>query len=304
MAVKVLTDSTSDLPAEVAEALGITIIPAYVHFGDKTYRDGVDISGDELYRRLVEGPVHPTTSACSPGDFAQAYSKLAQESDEIVSITVTARMSAMYNAAVLGREALEGKCRIEVVDSQSTSMGLGLITMAAAEKAQRGGSINEVLEVAHQAILTTKVLAMLDTVKYALRGGRLNKASRFLGVVIKVKPIITIRDGEIARAGVVRTRTKAVDRLCEFVKKHLPVEDIAIAHSTTLKEAEGLAGRIKSLVPGKQSLIARIGPALGVHAGPGALVVALKEGKRHPDKAVQEEKRGKRFSLPSLWASR
>lgn len=210
----------------------------------------------------------------------------------------------MYNAAVLGREALEGKCRIEVVDSQSTSMGLGLITMAAAEKAQRGGSINEVLEVAHQAILTTKVLAMLDTVKYALRGGRLNKASRFLGVVIKVKPIITIRDGEIARAGVVRTRTKAVDRLCEFVKKHLPVEDIAIAHSTTLKEAEGLAGRIKSLVPGKQSLIARIGPALGVHAGPGALVVALKEGKRHPDKAVQEEKRGKRFSLPSLWASR
>lgn len=304
MAVKVLTDSTSDLPSEVAEALGITIVPAYVHFGDKTYRDGVDISGDELYRRLVEGPVHPTTSACSPGDFAQAYSKLAQESDEIVSITVTAKMSAMYNSAVLGREALEGKCRIEVIDSQSASVGLGLITMAAAEKAQRGGTVDEVLEAVHQAILTTDILAMLDTLKYALRGGRLTKAFRILGAMIKVKPLITARDGEIVRAGVVRTRTKAIERLCEFVKKRLPVEDIAIAHSTAPEEAEGLASRIRTLVPGKQSLIARIGPALGVHAGPGALVVALREVKRRPDKAVQEKRRGKRFSLPSLRASR
>ncbi|NQT48299.1 MAG: DegV family protein [Chloroflexi bacterium] len=300
MAVKIVTDSTSDLPRDVVETLGITVVPAYVHFGDKTYRDGVDIKVDELYRSLVEGPVHPTTAACSPGDFAVVYDKLAKESDEIVAITVTGRMSAMYKSALLGRDMLRGKCRIEVVDSESLSMGLGLITMAAARKAQSGGTVEEVLATVRHAIPRTQVLAVLDTLKYALRGGRLSKASRLLGILIKVKPVITVRHGEIVPAGVVRTRSRAIERLYEFVKKHLPVEDIAVAHNTTPQEAEGLAGRLKSLIPGKQPTIATVGPALGVHAGPGALVVALMEGERETGKVVSEGKKERKLSLPSL----
>ncbi|HJX69909.1 MAG TPA: DegV family protein [Dehalococcoidia bacterium] len=276
--VKIVTDSTSDIPPQIAEALGITIVPAYVHFGDKSYRDRVDISEDELYRRLVEGPVHPTTSAPSPGNFAEVYSRLARESDEIVAVMLTSKESALYNAALLGKETVKGKCHIEVIDSQSVSMGLGFIAIAAAEAAQAGKGIEEVVKAVRQAIPRTHLLAALDTTKYVLKGGRLGRAALSLGAMLRVKPMLTIREGDIVSAGLTRTRGKSIERLYEFVKKHLPIEDLAIMHSTTPKEAQSLAERLKSLIPRKQPLIARLGPALGVHAGPGALAVALREG--------------------------
>jgi DegV family protein with EDD domain len=297
MTVKIVTDSTSDIPSQVAQALGITIVPAYIHFGDKAYRDRVDISEDELYQRLVDGSVHPTTSAPSPGDFAEAYSRLAKESDEIVSIVVTSKQSAVYDSALLGKEAVKGKCRIEVIDSQSVTMGLGLITVAAARAAQAGRGIEEVVEVVNNAIRKTHLLGVVDTLKYALRGGRLTMAGTLLGAMVKVKPMLTIRNGVIGPAGVSRTRGKAIERLCEFVRKYLPVEDIAVVHSTTPVEAESLAERIKSLFPAKAPLIARLGPALGVHGGPGLLGVALREGESDTERATGKEKRGKRLSL-------
>jgi len=275
--VKIVTDSTSDIPAPIAEALGITIVPAYVLFGDNAYRDRVDISEDELYRRLVESPVHPTTSTPPPGAFTEVYSRLAEESNEIVSIVVSSKKSALYEAATLGKEAVKSKCHIEVIDSLSGSMGLGLITMAAARTAQAGGSIEEVVEVVRQAIPKTQLLVTLDTTKYVLRGGRLGKAALSLGAILRVKLMLTTRDGDLVPAGMTRTRDKAVERLYEFVKKHLPVEDLAIVHSTTPKDARSLAERVESLIPKKQPLIARLGPALGVHAGPGALLVALRK---------------------------
>ena len=278
MTVKIVTDSTSDIPSQIAQALRITIVPAYVHFGNKSYRDRVDISEDELYQKLVEGPVHPTTSTPSPGEFAEVYSRLAQESDEIVCIVFTSGMSALYDAAVLGKETVRGECRIEVIDSQSLSMGLGLITIAAAKTAQAGGSIEEVVELVRQAIPKMHHLVALDTPKYIEKGGRLGKAALSLGAMLNMKPMLTLREGKLIPAGLVRSRKKAVERLYAFVEKHLPIEDLAIVHSTTQKEAESLAEQIKPLIPGKQPIIARLGPALGVHAGPGALLVALREG--------------------------
>ncbi len=275
--VKIVTDSTSDIPAPIAKALGITIVPAYVLFGNNAYRDRVDISEDELYQRMVEGPVHPTTSTPSPGDFAKVYSRLAEESNEIVSIALTSKKSAIYEAALLGKEEVKKKCHIEVIDSLSISVGLGLLTMAAAKTAQSGGNIEEVVKVVRQAIPKMHMLGALDTPKYALKGGRLGRAALSFGAMLRVKPMLTIREGDIVLAGLTRSRGKAVDRLYEFVKKHLPIEDLAIAHSTTPNDAQLFAERIKSLIPIKQPLIARLGPALGVHAGPGALVVALRE---------------------------
>jgi DegV family protein with EDD domain len=300
MVVKIVTDSTCDLPAHIAKDLDITVVPAYVHFGNKTYRDGVDITCDELYRRLVEGPVHPTTSAPSPGDFVQAYNKLAEETDNIVSITVTSKMSAIYKSAMIAREALVGKCRIEVVDSQSMTMGLGLITMAGAERARHGDGMEEVLEAIRNAIPRVHLVAMLDTLKYALKGGRLGKASRLLGAMIKVKPMISMRDGEVIPAGLARTRVKAIDRLTDFVRKRVPIEEIAVVHNTSPKEAETLAGRLKSIIPDRESIMAKVGPGLGVHGGPGALVVVLRESVRHLDRPAGEERKGIKLSLPSL----
>ena len=299
MGVRVVTDSTCDLPGEVVEALGITVVPAYVHLGDKTYRDGIDIAGDEVYKNLVEGRVSVTTSACSPGDFTQAYAESARDSSAIVCITVSGRMSAMHKSALLARESVMDRCRVEVIDSESVSVGLGLIVMAAAEKARAGGTVDEVVDVARQAVHRTHVLAVLDTLKYLLKGGRLSKASFLLEAMVRVKPMITIRNGVIVPAGVVRTRLKAVEQLHDFVKKHLPVDNVAVAHNTTPEEAHGLANRIGFLVSDKCSLVARVGPALGVHAGPAALVVAVTESGRETE-ALAVEAKPKRLSLPSL----
>jgi DegV family protein with EDD domain len=298
--VKIVTDSTSDLPREIASALGITVVPAYVHFGDKSYRDGVDIGPDELYRRMLDGHVHPTTSAPAPGDFAEVYGKLARETDEIVSIVVTSKQSAVYDSALMGKESLKQKCRIEVIDSQSVTMGLGLMAIAAAKKAQAGATIEEVLEAVRQAIPRTHGLALLDTLKYALKGGRLSKAGTLIGSLVRVRPILTIKAGVIGPSGVARTHAKGIERLCEFVVKHCPIEDIAVVHSASSQEAESLAEQIRSIVPQSHPIIARLGSALGVHAGPGALVVALREGKGEAEKTTESERRGKRFSLPSL----
>lgn len=303
--VRVVTDSTSDIPRDLAQALGITVVPAYVHFGSKSYRDGVDIGPDELYKRMLDGPVHPTTSAPAPGDFAEAYRKLSAETDEIISIVVTSKHSAVYDSALLGRESIKGRCRIEVVDSQLTTMGLGLVAMTAARMARDGRSMTEVLEGTRQAIPRIHGMALVDTLKYALKGGRLNKAGTLIGALVKVKPMLVIESGVIKPSGVTRTREKGLERLMDFVRKHLPLEEVAVVHSTSPDEAQSLAQRIQSVASLKaQPVIARLGSALGVHGGPGALAVALREGDSEAGEAVDKERRVKRFSVPSLRRSR
>lgn len=299
--VRVVTDSTSDLPRDLAQALGIIVVPAYVHFGSKSYRDGVDIGPDELYKRMLDGPAHPTTSAPAPGDFAEAYKKLSAETDEIVSIVVTSKHSAVYDSALLGRESIKGSCRIEVVDSQSTTMGLGLVTVAAARMAKDGRSMAEVLEAARRAIPRTHGLALLDTLKYALKGGRLSRAGTLIGSLVKVKPILTIESGVISPSGVTRTRDKGMERLLDFVRKHLPVEEVAVVHSTSPDEAQSLAQRIQSMASLKtQPIVSRLGSALGVHGGPGTLAVALRERDHEEKEEADKEKRGRKLTLPPI----
>lgn len=298
--VKIVTDSTADIPPEIASTLGITIVPAYVHFGDKSYRDGVDMNADELYQRMLAGPVHPTTSAPAPGDFAEVYRKLAQETDEIVSVVVTSKQSAIYDSALMGKDSLKQRCRIEVIDSQSVTMGLGLMAILAARKAQAGASIEEVLEALRQAIPRTHGLAVLETLKYALKGGRLSKAGTLIGALVKVRPMLTIKAGVVGPSGVARTHAGGIERLCDFVRKHRPIDDIAVVHSTSAEEAQSLAEQVRSIVPQSHPIVARLGAALGVHAGPGALVVALREGMGAAEKAIQAEKRGRRLALPPL----
>ncbi|GAH23944.1 unnamed protein product, partial [marine sediment metagenome] len=274
MTVKIVTDSTSDLPAQIAQELGITVVSAYVRFGEMVYRDGVDIGHDELYQKLVASPIHPATSQPSPGDFADVYRKLARETDEIVSIQATSKLSGIYNSALQGRELAATGCHIEVVDSLSVSMGLGLIAMAAARLAKAGESLEAVMEEVRQAIPSIRLLGVFDTLKYLLRGGRIGKAKALLGSVLNVKPLITMRDGELFPAGQARTRSKGIDRLFDLVKNALDIQELAIVHSTTPDEAGSLKERIASIFDRRRIHIARLGPALGVHGGPGALILA------------------------------
>jgi DegV family protein with EDD domain len=284
MTVKIVTDSCADIPQEEAKQLGITVVPVYLRFGDEVYRDGVDIDSSQFYRKLVTSSVHPSTAAPSPGDFAKVYNEAAKETDEIVSIHVTSKHSAVYDAALLGKETVERKgCHVEVIDSRGVTMWQGLVAIVAAKAAAAGYSLNQVVDGVREAIKQMHALALLDTVTYIVKGGRLGKAISAISAIeslLHVKLLLTLRDGELRPSGLARTRRKGTDRLLEFVRSASHIEDLAIVYSTTPNDAQTLADHISSLFLTTVPRIARLGPALGVHAGPGVLIAVLREAKQ------------------------
>jgi DegV family protein with EDD domain len=276
MVVKIVTDSSADLPAQLAQELGITVVPLYLRFGEEVFRDRVDISEDEFYERLQHDPIHPSTTQPSPQDFASVYQKLSPEADGIVSILISSKLSGTYNSALQGKELIEKGCPIEVVDSQTLTMGLGLVNIAAATAAKAGKGLSEVLAEARQAIPNIHLLGLLDTLKYLLLGGRIGKAKALLGSILNVKPLLRLQDGEVVPVGQVRTRAKGIDRLFEFVKSTAEIQDLAVVYNTTPDEAQSLAERIGSIFAKEKIRMARVGPTLGIHMGPGALVVTFR----------------------------
>ena len=276
MTIKIVTDSTADLPAQLVQELGITVVPLYVRFGEEVYRERVDITEDEFYQRLLRDPVHPSTIQPTPQDFANVYQKLSQEADGIVSIHISSKLSGTCNSALQGKKMIEKGCPIEVVDSQSITMGLGLIDIVAATAAKAGEGLQQVVEEAKQAIPNTRVLGLLDTLKYLLLGGRIGKAKALLGSILKVKPMIALKDGEVVPAGQARTRTKGIQRLFDFVKDTSNIQDLAILHSTTPDEAQTLAERVDPIFTKERIKFARLGTTLGVHGGPDFLAVAIR----------------------------
>lgn len=277
--VKVVTDSTSDIPPEVLQDLDISVVPLYVVFGDKTYRDRVDIGEEEFYRRLTTELALPTTSVPSPQDFADVYNRLAKDTDEIISIHLTSKESGTYNSALLGKALVEKKCRIEVVDSQSISMACGLLAMTAAREAGAGKSLDEVTQAVRRSVQRTHILFMVDTLKYVVRGGRIGKAQGMLGSVLGVKPLLTMRDGDLSLSGVARTRAKAVQRLFDLARGYPRLAEAAVPYTTNREAADGLAERIGAAFPGACVYVTRVGPALGTHAGPDSMGIAVMEGE-------------------------
>jgi fatty acid kinase fatty acid binding subunit len=277
MTVKVVTDSICDLPPNLAQELGITVVPVYVIFGQKAYRDRVDISENEFYHKLVYESVYPTTSVPSPQDFADAYNKLAQDTDEIISIHASSKLSGILNSALSGTQLVDRKCRIEIVDSRSISIGLGLAVLAAAREGRAGKNLEQVTQFARQAILKIHNRSMADTLKYAVRSGRLNKAYGLIGTVLGVRPILGLRDGEAFLAGVVRTRAKALQRMYEFAASFPRVQEIALGYTTDYDDARNLAQRLKATFPETPVYIARVCPAVAIYGGPGSMGMAVRE---------------------------
>ena len=273
MTVKIVTDSTSDIPKEAAEELGITVIPLNVHFGLDSFRDGVDIHSEEFYQRLVTSPTLPTTSAASPGIFTECYNSLADGAD-IVSIHISSRLSATYEAALAGKRDVEKDCQIEVCDSRSVSMGLGLIAVAAAKAAKEGASLEEVKKVVQDAIDTVFVVVGVDTLEYLQKGGRMGKAQALVGSLLSIKPILALQDGEVFGKERVRTHGKAVARMYELLEEQLPAKELAVVYSTDPEEARKMVLRLKEIAPKQSVRLACFGPVLGVHTGPNALGIA------------------------------
>jgi len=277
MTVKVVTDSTCDIPAELAEELGITVVPIYVMFGQETYRDGIDMGTDEFFDRLVHNNVHPTTSVPSPQDFADVYNRLAGETDEIISIHITATESGTYNSALLAKDLVEKKCRIEIVDSESISMSLGMLVIATARAAQTGASLEQVTGMVRGNVSRMHLMILVDTLKYVIRGGRLGKASGLVGTILRVRPLLTLKEGDLKPAGVARSKVKAIERLYSYANSFSRVRELALVYTTDRDEANSLLNRLKAAFPDAASYLARVGPSLGTHAGPGAMGVAIWE---------------------------
>jgi len=279
MTVRIVTDSSADLPAELVQELGITVVPLYVRFGEEVYREQVDISLDEFYQKLEHGPIHPVTIQPSPQDFVTAYQKLSQEADGIVSIHISGKLSGTCNSALQGKKLLEKDFPIEVVDSQIITVGLALICIAAAKMAKAGESLASVVEEVKQMIPNVRLLGLLDTLKYLQKGGRIGKAKALLGSVLNVKPMITLKEGEVVPAGQARSRSKGIERLFSFVESASNIEDLVIAYNTTPDEAQALAERLGSIFTKEAVKVVRLGTTLGVHMGPGGLAIGIREKK-------------------------
>jgi len=276
MVVRIVTDSTSDIPPQLIKELDILVVPVYVQIGEKFLRDGIDISHDEIYDKVREGSTKITTSQPNPHDFADVYQKLSQETNDIISIHLTSDLSGTYNSALQGKDMINSPMNVEVVDSRTVSMGLGLITIAAARMAQKGKNMAEITEEVKSIAPNTNVFAMFDTLKYVLQGDRLGKASALLGNLLNVKPMLTIKNGKLSPAGVSRTRKKGLDRLFDIVKNTKHPYEVGIAQSTTSDETITLKERLSSLVDKSRIYISRLGPALGSHGGPGTLILAVR----------------------------
>ena len=277
MAVRIVTDSTCDLPRALVEAHGITVVPLTVFFGDDALLDGVDISAEEFYERLTSSPELPRTSQPSAELFRAAYEELGANGDEIVSIHISSKLSGTLNAASVPREEVAHSVHIDIIDSYNVSLGLGLVVIEAARSAQAGGTLEEVVATARRVMDRVTVHVSLDTLEYLQRGGRIGRARSFLGSILSVKPILHVEDGEVAPFERVRTRTKATARIFEIASGQGRAKEMFVASGGNEAEARALLERLRAVLPHTDLLLGTLGPAVGVYTGPGALGIAALE---------------------------
>lgn len=271
--VKVITDSTSDIPAELVEKLGITVVPSYVMFGTESYRDGVELSRQQFYEKLASTRDIPTTAAPPPAIYQEVYRHLAEETEEMVSIHLASRYSGIYSSAAVAAQGVSG-ARIAVIDSDQVSMGYGWLVVAAAEAAQRGASYDEIVTLVQGMKPRTRVLAALGTLEYLHRGGRVDWIRAMVGTLLRIKPIVEVRMGEINLVERARTLRRSLGRLLVLVQELGPLERAIVLHTNAPSLASSFADELQRVNPDWKRLIEQAGVTIASHAGPGAVGVA------------------------------
>ena len=275
MSVKIVTDSVADIPTEVVNELGISIIPVLVCFGEETYRDGIDITTDQFYEKLVKSKVMPTTSVPSMDMFARTYARLAEETDEILVIMLSSKLSGLYNEAVQSASLADSKCRIEIVDSGCAVMAQGLVVIKAARAAKDGASLDELLDLIRTNLPRSEMRAAFDTLEFLQRGGRIGKAQALLGSMLKINPLVTLKDGVVEPAGRTRSRAKAIDRLYKFAESYSYIEELAVEGANCPEDVDYLVKRLGTIFPEERIYRSRTTPVIGTHTGPGLILVAV-----------------------------
>ena len=277
MTVRIVTDSTADIPLEQAEASGITIVPLTVFFGDDAYLDNVELDNAGFYKKLQESKALPRTSQPSPAAFQTAYKQLIQEgATGILSIHLSSGLSGTYQSACTARDTLPDEFKtipIETVDSQSISAGMAHAIVQAAQEARQGVPLEEIKAHVVQEQAHSHILAILDTLEYVKRGGRIGAARALLGNMLSVKPIVTLKDGAVVPVEQPRTRSRAYARVAQLVSEMGPLAYIAIAESNDEVGAQ-LATALKT-VSDQEIPRYKLGAVLGTHTGPGTVAIAV-----------------------------
>jgi DegV family protein with EDD domain len=265
---RVVTDSTADLPPEWAQKYGIEVVPLKVLFGNETFRDRVDLTDDQFFARLAQSSKLPTTSAPSPGEFAEVYEKLAGECDGVVSIHIGGQLSGTVEAARVGAQSVDG-LEVHVIDSRSVSLAMAFLCRLAAEAPSLEAAVAEV----EARVPKSRIIALLDTLRYIEMGGRVSRAQAMIGTMLDLKPILGVADGEIKPLDRVRTRSKAIPRMIELLRADLPITGLGVLHAQAPEEAERIRAEVAPELEkeGIEVVVSQIGCVLGTHTGPRAL---------------------------------
>lgn len=277
--IKLVTDSTADIPKEVCLSLGIEVVPLKVHFGNDTYRDGISLHAEQFYELLTHSSTLPTTSQPSPIDFLETYKRINAEPDvQIISLHISADLSGTFQSAVLAKSMLNEKVDITTIDSRTASYALGGIVVAAAEAAQQGKSKEEILELIEKLIEQSQLYFLVDTLDFLQKGGRIGKAAALLGSLLKIKPILSVEEGQAVSVDKVRGQKAAVNRIIELFKQKEMANykvKIMIAHANSLEAAENLGELMKSNFQITSLAYTTLGPVIGTHVGPGTVAVFM-----------------------------
>lgn len=271
--IKIVTDSTADLPADLVQQHGIHVIPLKVLFGDKTYREGIDLGNQEFYRMLAEAKTPPTTSQPSVGEFFDLYSELSKDGHEIISIHLSSKLSGTISSAQSAKEMLPD-AKITIIDSASIAMGLGLMVLTAARAVAEGKTTAEIVAAVEKMIPAMNVVFVVDTLEYLQKGGRIGGAAALVGTLLKVKPILCLKDGRVEPLDKVRSKRKALARLLEVVEERMgpgtPVR-MAVLHAEVPDEARELEQEVRARFNCTELYFSEVGPVIGTHAGPGVV---------------------------------
>ena len=273
--VKIICDSTGDLTPDVIQKYGISLVPLNVLFGTDVFQDGVTITPEAFYAKLVTDSRHPTTSAPSPGQFAEIYQKLAKETDEIVVLTISGGLSATAESARQACELVGNSCKVAVVDSKMTCGGLFLPALKAAQMAQKGAKLNEIVDMLEDTLERVHAYMIFDTLDYLLKGGRIGRASAMLGSILKINPIITLKEGLVESVARARSREKAKDMLVQLVQDAGELEGLTLEDATTPAELDELSERVGKFVSKDITYRSKVSPVIGVHTGPNVLAACF-----------------------------
>lgn len=269
MTVAIVTDSASDLPADLASELDIEIVPLKVRFGDTEFVDRRELTTEDFWRRCKASAVLPSTAAPSPGEFEEAFRRAAANdgTEGVICISLSGALSATYEAAQQAARALDGDVDVRVIDSRALTLALGIIVVQAARAAQSGKSLDDIVGIVEGLIPRTRIYAALDTLENLKKGGRIGGAQAMLGSMLSIKPIIELNSGKVEQESKQRTRGKALRYLVEKVSEHAPVENLAVMHGDA-PDIDDFLDMLAEVHPRDSVTVAQLGPVIGAHGGP------------------------------------